>query len=287
MNSIIEKLQKFIKQTDGDKSSHWKKHLENQDYRNIYSFMGFGNFLRKNLFKAPFHKIFLKYLFEDFIFKTDEFEAYKEVYDKMNRQIDVDAVRHVYTFNLLNKYKSPKKLCVIGDGKANFTLGSIKLWSSSQIFSINLAETLINDYLILKKSNLVNDEQIQVVENLNDQIDENKKIVLIPSSLKKILIGKKIDLFVNLVSFQEMTSKEIDNYFEIIKENKSLLYTCNREYKKLYGGEELIFKNYPWGNGKKIFYENCFWHQKFYTFKPPFIKKYDGNIMHCLIDYSV
>ena len=72
-----------------------------------------------------------------------------------------------------------------------------------------------------------------------------------------------------------------------IKENKSLLYTCNREYKKLYGGEELIFKNYPWGNGKKIFYENCFWHQKFYTFKPPFIKKYDGNIMHCLIDYSV
>ena len=65
-----------------------------------------------------------------------------------------------------------------------------------------------------------------------------------------------------MVSFQEMTSKEIDNYFEIIKENKSLLYTCNREYKKLYGGEELIFKNYQQGNGKKIFYENCFWHQK-------------------------
>ena len=32
---------------------------------------------------------------------------------------------------------------------------------------------------------------------------KKKKIVLIPSSLKKILIGKKIDLFVNLVSFQE------------------------------------------------------------------------------------
>ena len=117
----------------------------------------------------------------------------QEVYDKMNRQIDVDAVRHVYTFNLLNKYKSPKKLCVIGDGKANFTLGSIKLWSSSQIFSSNLAETLINDYLILKKSNLVKTvNKIQVIENLNDQIDENKKIVLIPSSLKKILIGKKL-----------------------------------------------------------------------------------------------
>ena len=56
-------------------------------------------FLKKNLFKTPFHKI-LKHIFEDFIFKTDEFKAYKEVYDKMNRQIDVDAVRHVYTFKL-------------------------------------------------------------------------------------------------------------------------------------------------------------------------------------------
>ena len=85
-----------------------------------------------------------------------------------------------------------------------------------------------------------------------------KKIILIPSSLKKILIGKKINLFVNLVSFQEMTSKEIDNYFEIIKENKSLLYTCNREYKKLYGGEELYFQKLSLGKWKKIFYENCF-----------------------------
>ena len=58
MNSIIEKLQKFIKQTDGDKSSHWKKHLENQDYKNIYSFMGFGNFLRKTYLKLLFIKFF-------------------------------------------------------------------------------------------------------------------------------------------------------------------------------------------------------------------------------------
>ena len=69
-------------------------------------------------------------------------KAHKEVYDKMNRQIDVDAVRHVYT-NLLNKYKSPKKLYVIGDGKANFALGSIKLWSSSQIFQLTWLRHLL------------------------------------------------------------------------------------------------------------------------------------------------
>ena len=83
-----------------------------------------------------------------------------------------------------------------------------------------------------------------------------------------------------------MSKEEIDNYMNLIKNNKSLLYSCNREYKKLRGGEELIFEDYPWGDGKKIFYKDCSWHQKFYSFKPPFIHKYDGNIQHCLIDYS-
>ena len=66
-----------------------------------------------------------------------------KVYDKMNRQIDVDAVRHVYTFNLLNKYKSPKKLCVIGDGKANFTLGSINFGLVVKFFQLTWLRHLL------------------------------------------------------------------------------------------------------------------------------------------------
>ena len=38
---------------------------------------------------------------------------------------------------------------------------------------------------------------------------------------------------------------------------------------------------------KKIFEENCSWHQKYYSFRPNFIYKYDGNIKYCLIDYSI
>ena len=36
----------------------------------------------------------------------------------------------------------------------------------------------------------------------------------------------------------------------------------------------------------KKFNEDCPWHQKLYQVNYPFIKKYDGNIKHCLIDYS-
>ena len=83
-----------------------------------------------------------------------------------------------------------------------------------------------------------------------------------------------------------MTINEISNYFEIIKNNKSKLYCCNREYKKLYGGEELYFDKYPFANSKKIFWEDCPWHQKHYSLRPPFIHKYHGNIKHCLVDFS-
>ena len=79
------------------------------------------------------------------------------------------------------------------------------------------------------------------------------------------------------------------NFFDdiYIKNNKSKLYCCNREYKKLPGGEEIYFDKYPFSNSKRIFYENCPWCQKFYSIKKlPFIFNYDGNHKHCLIEFN-
>jgi len=187
---------------------------------------------------------------------------------------------------LLKSINPPSNVCVIGDGKCNFVIGSLLTFPNSRIFSINLSETLINDYLNLKEMKILDDTEIQVIENAHDEILENKKLILIPSHLKEYLLNKDIDLFVNMASFQEMTINEVENYFRIIKSNNPLFYCCNREYKKLVGGEELYFDNYPWGNIAKKFNEDCPWHQKFYQVNYPFIKRYDGNIKHCLIDYS-
>ena len=41
-----------------------------------------------------------------------------------------------------------------------------------------------------------------------------------------------------------------------------------------------------WELGKRLFFQDCPWHQKYYSSKFPFVHKYDGNIKHCLIDYS-
>lgn len=286
MNNILEKLKKFIDLTNQNKSSHWKYYLDKKDYNNIFLNMGFGNFTQKKWLSSPFHNFLIKIIFGDNIIKTEEFIKYKIIFDKMKRQIDVDTIRHIFTYNLLKKYINPKKIGIIGDGKANGLIGALNLFPESKIFSVNLAETLINDLIIMKNFNLINENEVEVIEGIDNKIDYNKRLFLIPSTLKNFLKEKNIDLFINIASFQEMSKEEINNYMNLIKNNKSLLYSCNREYKKLRGGEELIFEDYPWGDGKKIFYKDCSWHQKFYSFKPPFIHKYDGNIQHCLIDYS-
>jgi hypothetical protein len=286
-NSILDKLEKFIEFDNKNKSSFWKFYLNsNANYKNPFEYLGFGNYTKKTLFKSFLHYILSRLTYDNNIFKSETYKNYKIVFDKSKRQINVDTIRHIFAFDLLRSINPPSNVCVIGDGKCNFVIGNLLTFPNSRIFSINLSETLINDYLILKEMKILDDTEIQVIENVDDEILSDKKLILIPSHLKESLLNKNINLFVNIASFQEMTIDEIENYFRIIKSNNSLFYCCNREYKKLVGGEELYFDNYPWGNVTKKFNEDCPWHQKIYQFRYPFIRKYDGNIKHCLIDYS-
>jgi hypothetical protein len=59
----------------------------------------------------------------------------------------------------------------------------------------------------------------------------------------------------------------------------------NREYKKLPCGEELVFKNYPYGI-KFTNFKECPWEKRYYSFAYPFIHKYDGKHLHTLIDFK-
>ena len=282
---IIKKLVDNIKETNLDKSSHWQKYLgENSNYLNEFKQFGFGSYTKKSP-KNVAQNLLGKIIFGNKVFKTDTFKKYKLIFDKINRFIDVDTIRHIFTFEKIKKICNPKSICIIGDGKINGVLGAHLTYPYSKIYSVNLSETLINDYLIIKKINTVLKDTVELVDNINFK-NTDKILCLVPSNFKRFLLNKNIDLFISMASFQEMTTNEVSNYFEIIKNNNSKLYSCNREYKKLPGGEELYFERYPWKNSKKIFWEDCPWHQKFYSLRPPFIRKYDGNVKHCLVDFS-
>jgi len=282
---IIKKLINNIYETNKNKSTYWQKHLkESSNFLNQFEHLGFGAYTKKS-FKNIGYNFLTKIIFGNKIFETDTYKEYKLIFDKKNRFIDVDTIRHIFTFEKIKKILNPKTICIIGDGKLNGVLGAHITYPKAKIFSVNLSEVLINDYLIVKKLDANLKNSIELVDNA-DFIVTDKILHLVPSNLKNFLLNKKIDLFINIASFQEMTPDEINKYFEIISNNKSKLYCCNREYKKLYGGEELHFDKYPWSNSKKIFWENCPWHQKYYSLQFPFIHNYAGNIKHCLVDFS-
>ena len=285
LNLINRKLTDLISETNLNKSSLWKKNLpDNSEYLNEFSHLGIASFTQKNA-KNYIHNILIRIIFGNAIFKTKTYKSYKSVFDKINRYIDADTIRHISTFEMLKKYVNPKSICIIGDGKINGILGARLTFPLAKIYSINLSEVLINDNLILDKTDIDLKESVTLVEDVNNY-SKDSIMTLIPSSKKKFLIDKKIELFININTFQEIPHYEINEYFEIIKKNKSKLYCCNREYKKLPGGEELYFEKYPFSNSKKIFWEDCPWHQKFYSSRPPFIHSFDGNIKHCLVDFS-
>ena len=281
---ILEKLYKKIKNTDNLKSSHWKKFLtKDSNVFNKLSHFGFGSYTKKG-FKNLFYDFLNKKIFGEEIFNSKTYKLYKSIFDQTHRYIDIDTIRHILTFEKLKAYVNPKKICIIGDGKLNGVLGAHLSFPEAKIYNVNLTETLINDYLILKELNIELNNSIGLVDKID--FKEEKKLNFIPANFKNYLMNKNIDFFITIAAFQEMTVGEIDNYFKIISSNNSTLYCCSREYKKLVGGEEIYFDKYPWSNSKKIFWENCPWNQKWSSLRYPFIHKYDGQVKHCLVDFS-
>ena len=281
---IITKLQNNIKNTNRNKSSYWKQHLpENADILNENNFFMFGTYTKKSL-KNNFLDILARIIFKKNIFKTKLYKKIKTVFDYNNRKIDIDTIRHIFTFEKIKLYYNPQKICLIGDGKLNGVLSAYLQFPNAKIYSVNLSEVLINDYIILTKTNIDLKNSVDIIDNIN--FKGKNKLTLVPSNFKEFLFNQDIDLFINIASFQEMTTDEIDNYFKIIKKNRAKLYCCNRQYKKLYGGEEIYFERYPFSNSKKLFWGDCPWYQKWYSIRPPFIHNYDGNVMHCLVDFN-
>lgn len=284
-DKVIKKLTKNIEESNKNKSSHWQKYLKrNNDYLNEFANLGFGSYTKKS-FKNILQNFFLKIIFGKQIFKTDTYKKYKSIFDKNNRFIDIDTIRHIFTFEKLKKLVDPEIICIIGDGKLNGVIGAHITFPRAKIFNVNLSEVLINDYLLIKELDINLKNSTELIDHLNFHIS-NSKVYLVPSNLKNFLLNKKIDLFINIASFQEMNLNEINKYFKIILNNKSKLYCCNREHKKLIGGENVYFDKYPWLNPKIFFWENCPWHQKYYSKSFPFIKNYEGNVKHCLVDFS-
>lgn len=305
---LINILSKYVVENDKYKSQHWQNYTRYFDIKNLnnkidnnmrdffipqdsnFGVAGFGTISKNNILKKIYHYLFQRLLFikKYYIFKTSEYKKFKDICKIQKRNINLDALRHVFTLKMLNdNFKKDLVVCSIGDGRANLISPLLMQNNMKKIISINLPEILIADLdLILK---IIDSKYIEIADKKSDLEkflkDKTTRLILIASNKMEILKNSNIDLFVNIASFQEMKNETVDEYFKIIKSNKSFLYCCNRKYKKLVDGEILEFEKYPFGNAKLMFKESCPWHNIYYSLKLPFFHKYDGEIIHSLVKF--
>jgi hypothetical protein len=299
-DSIRQSLVAELQESSKAKSSHWQFHTESlvlsSDFR-ISGINGFSNRTRRFPGSYAVHKRNLKKLFPwaRRLIESTSFSVAKDICHTQRREVDSCVMRHVFTFELLEKYSEItfRNVCVIGDGQANFISLALTNGFSEKLISVNLTEVLLSDLDLIEKLNVLKVEDVSVGKNFDDvQVflnDDSKKLLLISAHNAAALFNAGINLFVNIASFQEMNQELIDYYFKIVKSNSAYLYCCNRLEKQLYGGELNLFSNYPWGREAKILLdEACKWHQEFYSLRSPLLYKklpFDGKIWHRLVKY--
>ena len=102
------------------------------------------------------------------------------------------------------------------------------------------------------------------------------------------------DIAVNVASMQEMAPATVAAYFTFLRQRlrrANLFYCCNRESKRLAGGDLSEFARYPWRPDDSILVDGpCPWHQYFHSRAGekatvrdgcalPLVAYYDGS--HC------
>lgn len=287
----IEILKKYLKNSTSNMSAYGKHHIYRSDFSDIELPMNSGTFEKLNytkLIKYYFSLIFQLIIFGKKILLNDFVKRYKLICKLQSRLFNQDLIYHSIVLNLLQKQKILEKgVCVIGDGKANFVHGILNLEKISKIYSVNLPQSLIQDYIILTRFNSIDENLIKIVDVEKDLYDERCKLFLIPAQNKNFLIGKDINLFVNTFSFQEMPLKEVHEYINIAKLNRSYLYSLNREQKKMYDDKIISYDEYGLNNiYQNIFKEEAKFVRYRYSIRFPFIHKKKSKVIHSLTKFN-
>lgn len=284
MDRNLKLLNSQIQKTKKNRSSSYKIYLKNADYRNIYSHFATGGFQKRNILRSLFNFFFSRLIFKFSIFSSKNFKKLMQINKRLNVSLNINMIWHVIILNILKKETRPNNICVIGDGKANFILNALINFTNAKIYSINLTEVLINDYLILKKSQILKKDEIIVISKINQKINYKKKIFLIPANFKEVINRVKIDLFVSIECLQELNISEQKKYLKIIsKQKNAFFYFLERECKILPGGEKNLFKNFFPKNCKIIFNKQASFRNIFYNTKFPFIHFRDKTKRHALV----
>ncbi|MBO1224074.1 MAG: putative sugar O-methyltransferase [Candidatus Scalindua sediminis] len=218
---------------------------------------------------------------------------------------DYDFVRQVLSLHEILKQLGVKTLddkhyplssqgikvaCVIGDGYGYLSALLRVVDSGIKVISVNLGRTLFFDVLYSQKYlPMQNTVLLRKEDNNKLELLAKHNLVFCEAENYHILEGMPIDLFINIVSMQEMDPPVIEKYFDYITSSTSssvYFYCCNRLEKELPDGMVTRFMEYPWKDCIVLLDELCPWCQKCPLTKPPFWKPFDGPIQHRFVKWK-
>ena len=179
----------------------------------------------------------------------------------------------LYGYVDLSNWKDKKVVLEIGAGNGNL-MSIIKSHSSSKttIIDIDLPETISHSVLyiasVFPSAKILMPNEVECAKNKIDFHDYDF-VFLTPNQIE-LIDDDYVDLSINTHSFQEMTHKQIDEYFSLIQrvgKNNSYFFTSNRVEKLpcgrgAYEKETTVlpnrFSEYPWSNSNEIIiFEIC------------------------------
>jgi hypothetical protein len=291
--ALLTDLQKIFQelspddQPEASQSSYWEDEIKNVSITEQGDILG-DSVLGTIAPKSPIRSFYCGAMQLPFLAMSKNFRSLRKIHhygriiaNNQNRILTLDILRQVLALESIvsagiDFSDSKQNNVVIGDGCG--VMGSLLLQHTPhrQTIMVNLRKSLLVDLFSIKKTFPETSIALaKTQQDLNDTLSRpDIQIIGIMADDAELLKTIPIGLVINIVSMQEMNLPIINNYFDIIRNNpcpNTYFYCCNRLYKKLYGGEEIRFDDYPWDSRDEILIDEMSpWNQWYYVKMPPF-----------------
>ena len=195
----------------------------------------------------------------------------KNYFARDKYKLSAFMVRNYYFCNILHAYidiTRTKTILEIGAGNGNLLSLLYKFTNNATIIDVDLPETL--SHAILYISDLFPNAKILMPHETKSHDLGYYDFVFLTPKQAYVIEDNFIDLAINIASFQEMTHKQIVEYFQLIQrcvKNDSYFFTYNRVekipcgpncYDKETPEPPNRFSEYPWNpTNKTLIYEIC------------------------------
>jgi len=296
--SVVRKLSELYsdkkKEYGSEYSSHWKERVADIEIANLngaisISGRGFGEFTGIEKARSLYYrlksiptKLFILRMLRNC--DSNHIKKSKEIISQMGKAYTYDDARMVLTINTVSKFIDNfdgATVAIIGDGYGGLGCLLKSIFPHVRIIQINLGEVLTFDAHYTGKvypefeHKLITKDSLELCKDFN---------YLEASKIRELDI--QADVFFNIVSMGEMTLDTVENYFKILRQQRSnvYFYCCNRLSKRHPDGYVINFADYGWLKSDHVLLDElCPWHQRAPRNRPPFYYRFDGPIQHKLI----